>query len=140
MEDIFGRYELDLKKLENVDMVIDVVKKRFGLNTKINSKTPRSYIGSAYREMVKYVGKIERETFNFLNIEEAVEFYKNEYGLDFDFILTDDLDGSYGRTTRALNIFCSRRSKKNSANIFDTWRRYSNRKFQKARPPKYDRL
>lgn len=103
MEDIFGRYELDLKKLENVDMVIDVVKKRFGLNTKINSKTPRSYIGSAYREMVKYVGKIERETFNFLNIEEAVEFYKNEYGLDFDFILTDDLDGSYGRTTRVLN-------------------------------------
>ena len=103
MEDIFGRYDLDLKKLENVAMVIDVVKKRFGLDTKINSKTPRSYIGSAYREMVKYVGKIERETFNFLNIDEAAEFYKNEYGLDFDFILTDDLDGSYGRTTRVLN-------------------------------------
>ena len=103
MEDIFGRYDLDLKKLENVDMVIDVVKKRFGLNTQINSKTPKSYINNAHKEMIKYVGKIERETFNFLNIEEAVEFYKNEYGLDFDFILTDDLDGSYGRTTRVFN-------------------------------------
>lgn len=103
MEDIFGLYDLDLKKLENVEFIKDTVTKRFGLGTQINSKTPGNYISSAYREMVKYVGKIERETFNFSSIEEAVKFYKNEYGLDFGFEYIDELEGSYGRTTRVLD-------------------------------------
>lgn len=103
MEDIFGRYELDLKKLENVDMVKDVVIKRYGLYTKIDSKTPSKIIGGAYTKMVETVGKTVKRKYNFIDLEEAVNFYKEKYGLDFDFVLTDDLEGSLGRAERIYN-------------------------------------
>lgn len=103
MEDMFGRYDLDLKKLENTEMIKNIVMKRFGLDTRINSKTPRNYIASANREMIKYVGKIVKKKYNLSSIEDAVSFYKNKYGLEFDFEVVDELEGSYGRTTRVLN-------------------------------------
>ena len=103
MEDIFGRYELDLKKLENADMVKGVVIKRYGLDTKIDSRTPSKIIGGAYTKMVESVGKIMKRKYNFIDLDDAVNFYKEKYGLDFDFELTDDLEGSLGRAERIYN-------------------------------------
>lgn len=103
MEDIFGAYRLDLQKMDKVDFVKDIVKKRYGLNLKIDSKTPQRFISGAYRQLVRAVGEIDKRLYKFADIEDAVNFYRNEYGIDFKFEFTDDLDGSLGRTERIFD-------------------------------------
>lgn len=103
MEDIFGAYNLELKKAKNYNIVKDIVAKRFGLYTAIDSKTPMSVIGNINKNLIENVGKILQDRHGFLYLEDAVDYFKEMYGIDFDFEITDKLGSTFGKTEKIFD-------------------------------------
>lgn len=82
MEDIYGRYETDEVEKAMWDDAARYVIKRFGLQEKASEAKDRVKIMT---NISRAAGEVARKKYNFKSLDEAIDFYKKKYGLEFEF-------------------------------------------------------
>lgn len=99
MEDIHGKHDTDQVEVAMWDDVKKYLSKKFGLNSKSEGAKVKNEV---MEKVVRAVGETVRKKYNFKNLDEAIEFYKNKYGLEFEFIKSPYRVGSYGEVKRVI--------------------------------------
>ena len=100
MEDIYGAYETDEVNKAMWNDMKKWLSKRFALFE--NAKDVKSK-NAIMEKIIKSVGETVRKKYNFKSLEEAVDFYKKKYNLEFEFIKSPYRVGSYGEVKRVIN-------------------------------------
>ena len=95
MEDIYGTYDTNETEKAMWQDMKKWLSKRFALFE--NAKDAKSKT-AIMEKVIKSVGETARKKHNLKSIEEAVEFYKKRYDLDFEFVKGDTTPGAYGET------------------------------------------
>lgn len=93
-EDIFGFVENNIEAANRQAQLNDVIITKFGLDKKI--ETPEQVTETLYK-LSKGVGDVIKGKYGFNNPKEAAKFYKQKYGLEFDFVKSN-IPGSLGTT------------------------------------------
>lgn len=94
-EDIFGFVENNVEEASRQAQLNDVIITKFGLDKKI--ETPEQVTDTLYK-LSKGVGDVIKGKYGFNNPKEAAKFYKQKYGLEFDFVKSGTIPGSLGTT------------------------------------------
>lgn len=98
MEDIHGTRNIDDVEKGMWEDVKKYLSKKFELNSKGKGKEK----GQAMEKVIRKVGETVKNKYNFKNIDEAVDFYKNKYGLEFDFKKDLQSERSFGETRKYI--------------------------------------
>ena len=99
MEDIYGKHDVDQVEVAMWDDVKKYLSKKFRLNSKSEGAKVKNEV---MEKVVRAVGETVRKKYNFKNLDEAIDFYKNKYGLEFEFIKSPYRVGSYGEVKRVI--------------------------------------
>ena len=99
MEDIYGKHDTGQAEIATWNDVKKYLSKKFGLNNKSEGAKVKNEVMA---KVVRAVGETARKKYNFKTIEEAIDFYKNKYGLEFEFIKSPYRVGSYGEVKRVI--------------------------------------
>ncbi|MCF0171813.1 MAG: hypothetical protein HUJ87_15065 [Fusobacterium varium] len=94
-EDIYGFVEENVEAAKRQAELNDVIITKFGLDKKI--ETPEQVTETLYK-LSKGVGDVIKGKYGFNNPKEAAKFYKQKYGLEFDFVKSGAIPGSLGTT------------------------------------------
>ena len=97
MEDIHGTYNTDETEKALWQDMKKWLTKKFALFESAKDTKSKTAI---MEKVIKSVGETARKKHNLKSLDEAVEFYKKRYDLDFEFIKGETTPGAYGETKR----------------------------------------
>lgn len=97
MEDIHGTYNTDETEKALWQDMKKWLTKKFALFESAKDTKSKTAI---MERVIKSVGETARKKHNLKSLDEAVEFYKKRYDLDFEFIKGETTPGAYGETKR----------------------------------------
>lgn len=95
VEDIHGVHDIDEAEKEMFQDIRRYWSKKLGLDkTAGDSKSKLE----AQKRLIKEFGRVVREKHNFKNLEEAIDYYKKKYNINFEFIEAPRSPEELGRT------------------------------------------
>lgn len=94
VEDIHGVYDMDESEKAMFQDFRNYIIKKLGLDKKaVNSKAELE----AQKRIIKEFGRVVREKHGFKTIDEAIDYYKKKYNIDFEFVKSSDGPGELGK-------------------------------------------
>lgn len=91
VEDIYGVFDVEEAKKERFQDMRDYIIKVLELNEKVT----RDNVERTQLKIMKEFGRVVKERHNFKSIDEAIDYYKKKYNIEFSFH-TNKADGEFG--------------------------------------------